>query len=56
MAGDGSVDLSEPWPQLRRDEGHETRAKLLCSCRKPWLEAGIGTRPRCEPAALAQTA
>lgn len=56
MAGDGSVDLSQPWPQWRRDEGHETRTELLCSCCEPWLEAGVGTRPGREPAALAQSA
>ena len=56
MAGDGSVELSEPWPHWRRDEGHETRAELLCSCREPRLEAGVGTRLGREPAALAQSA
>jgi hypothetical protein len=56
MAGDGAVDLSQQWPQSRRDEGHETRAELLCSCREPGLEAGVGTRPGREPAALAPSA
>ena len=56
MAGDGSVDLSQPRPQSRRDEGHETRAEVLCSCREPGLEAGVGTRPGRAPAALAPSA
>jgi hypothetical protein len=56
MAGDGSVDLGQPRPQSRRDEGHETRAEVLCSCREPGLEAGVGTRPGRAPAALAPSA
>ena len=56
MAGDGSVDLGQPCPQWCRDDGHETRTELVCSRCEPWLEAGIGTRPGGEPAALAQSA
>ena len=56
MAGDRSVELGEPWPQSRGDEGHETRAEPLRSCREPWLKAGVGTPPGREPAALAQSA
>jgi len=56
MAGDGSEDLTQPWPQWCRDDGHKTRTELLCSCREPWLEAAIGTRPGGDPAALAQSA
>lgn len=56
MAGGGSEDLTQPWPQWCRDDGHKARTELLCSCREPWLEAAIGTRPGREPAALAQTA
>ena len=56
MAGDRPVELSEPWPQPRGDERHETGARPLRSRCEPWLEAGVGTCPGREPAALAQCA